>query len=619
MTFGNKLVPLAGFLLFLGVGLWLAQMLFAPTQSSMEWSELKASVQRGEVSEVVFRGEQVTVRLQGEEEIWRRSYVVSSDESFVPLLEEHGVAFRAVPSQGCQGGMYAVLMLPLVLMVIFWVFLFNRDSGGRGAAAFSRSSANLVPEEGTGVTFDDVAGVEEAAEELQEIVMFLKTPDQFTSLGGRPPKGVLLVGPPGTGKTLLARAVAGEAGVPFYSISGSGFVEMFVGVGAARVRDLFKNAANNAPCIIFIDELDAVGKARGVGGVSGNDEREQTLNQLLVEMDGFDNRKGVIVMAATNRPEILDQALLRPGRFDRQVLVDRPDLQGRKQILEVHARKLKMSEGVELNQIAQMTPGFGGADLANILNEAALLAARRGAEAIELADIQESIERVIAGLQKKSRRLSPEEKRTVAYHECGHAICAASSPGADPVTKISIIPRGISALGYTVQMPLEDRYLMSKAELLNRITVLYGGRAAEEIVFGDVTTGAQDDINKATDLARRMVTEFGMSKKVGAINYRAQRGRGMGASSEESFSASEGTAKEIEREVRRILHDCHERAQRILVENRPLLEEMSAHLLEHEVLDGEIMKGYLARSAQAESLEDRPTAEWVPTPLEDSG
>ena len=619
MKIGHKLLPFVGFALFLGLGLWLAQMLFAPTQLSLEWSELKASVVRGEVEEVVFRGDQVTSRMKGESEVWRRSFVVSTDESFVPLLEEHGVTYRAVPSQSCQGGMYAILMLPLVLMVLFWVFVFNRESGGRGATAFSRSSANVVPEDGTGVTFDDVAGVEEAAEELQEIVMFLKTPDQFTSLGGRPPKGVLLVGPPGTGKTLLARAVAGEAGVPFYSISGSGFVEMFVGVGAARVRDLFRNAGNNAPCIIFIDELDAVGKARGVGGVSGNDEREQTLNQLLVEMDGFDNRKGVIVMAATNRPEILDQALLRPGRFDRQVLVDRPDLRGRTEILNVHARKLKMSDEVDLNHIAQMTPGFGGADLANVLNEGALLAARRGAQAIEVVDIQEAIERVVAGLQKKSRRLSPEEKKTVAYHECGHAICAASSPGADPVTKISIIPWGISALGYTVQMPLEDRYLMSKAELLNRITVLYGGRAAEEIVFGDVTTGAQDDINKATDLARRMVTEFGMSKRVGAINYRAQGGRGMGSTGDEPFSASEGTAKEIEREVRRILHDCHERARRILVDNRFLLEEMSAHLLKHEVLDGEIMKGYLTRSTMAESLEDRPTAEWVPTPLEDSG
>ena len=615
----QRLFPVLGILILVALVAWMAQSFFAPSGEEIKWSELKASVERGEVEEIVFEGERVRARVQAENNtVWFTSFMVQSDESFIELLESKEVQYRARPVQGCQGGMLTLLLFPMLFLLVLWFVMAQRDGGGRGATAFSRSSAQVVPEEGTGVSFEDVAGVEEAAEELHEVVAFLKTPQKFTSLGGRPPKGVLLVGPPGTGKTLLARAVAGEAGVPFYSISGSGFVEMFVGVGAARVRDLFKTASNNAPCIIFIDELDAVGKARGVGGVAGNDEREQTLNQLLVEMDGFDNRKGVIVMAATNRPEILDQALLRPGRFDRQVLVDRPDLRGRTEILEVHARKLKMGDGVAFHNIAQLTPGFAGADLANVLNEAALLAARRDAKSIEMEDIQEAIERVIAGLQKKSRRLSPDEKKTVAYHECGHAICAAASPGADPVTKISIIPRGISALGYTVQMPLEDRYLMSKAELLNRITVLYGGRAAEELVFGDVTTGAQDDINKATDLARRMVTEYGMSKKVGAINYQPDRSNPYGLGQDERFSASEGTAKEIEREVRRILHMCHQRARDILMDNRVLLEEMSSHLLEHEVLDGTVMKNFLSRSLSADSLEDRPTAEWVPTPIEET-
>jgi len=601
-------------LVFVMVIAWMAQVAMTGGGRTITWTELKQHVEAGEVAEVTFDGDQVRARLKQAQganvpEVLQ-AVRIPEDKDFIKLLEENDVPYRATPTSSCQSMGLPLLLLPLLLLVAFWLFIMRRDPTGRGVAAFSRASARLVPEEGTGVTFEDVAGVDEAAEELKEIVTFLETPEKFTVLGGRPPKGVLLVGPPGTGKTLLARAVAGEAGVPFFSISGSDFVEMFVGVGAARVRDLFKNAQEHAPCIIFVDELDAVGKARGVGGPAGNEEREQTLNQLLVEMDGFDNRAGIIVMAATNRPEILDPALLRPGRFDRQVLVDRPDLKGRIAILEVHARQLKLSPDVDLEAIAQLTPGFAGADLANSLNEAALLAARRGADAIDTIDIKNAIERIIAGLEKKNRRLSPTERRTVAFHECGHAICAAASPGADPVRKISIIPRGIAALGYTIQVPLEDRYLMSKAELLNRITVLFGGRAAEELVFGEVTTGAHDDIRKATDLARRMVTEYGMSKKIGAVHYAGEPSNQFGMNMPGGgWAQSPETAEIIEQEIRKILDGCHQRSRSMLRENRPQLEEMAAYLLEHEVLDGEKMEAFLSSVNQSESLEDRPPTE----------
>ncbi|MBW1880354.1 MAG: ATP-dependent zinc metalloprotease FtsH [Deltaproteobacteria bacterium] len=606
--------PIVALLVFVLVIAWMAQVAMTGSGRSITWTELKEQVQSGEVEEVTFDGDQVRARLKQPDSERAPEVLhavrVPGDETFIKLLEENDVPYRATPTSNCQNMGVSLLLLPMLLLVALWLFMSRRDPTGRGVAAFSRASARLVPEEGTGVTFEDVAGVDEAAEELKEFVTFLETPEKFTVLGGRPPKGVLLVGPPGTGKTLLARAVAGEAGVPFFSISGSDFVEMFVGVGAARVRDLFKTAQEHAPCIIFVDELDAVGKARGVGGPAGNEEREQTLNQLLVEMDGFDNRGGIIVISATNRPEILDPALLRPGRFDRQVLVDRPDLRGRIAILEVHARTLKLSEDVDLQAIAQLTPGFAGADLANALNEAALLAARRDAEAVDTADIVNAIERIIAGLEKKNRRLSPAERRTVAFHECGHAICAAASPGSDPVRKISIIPRGIAALGYTIQMPLEDRYLMSKAELLNRITVLFGGRAAEELVFGDVTTGAHDDIRKATDLARRMVTEYGMSKKIGAVHYSNEPTSPYGmALSNGGPAQSPETAEIIEAEIRKILERCHQRSRDMLRGNRLHLEEMSAYLLEYEVLDGEKMEAFLSSVNPAESLEDRPLTE----------
>jgi cell division protease FtsH len=614
---GGRWTPVIGLVAFLLVLAWMSQALWSSRGEVVSWSEFKRALAEDRLAEVEVDGDRVRGRVRppggeaapGAPVEILHSVRVEGDDSFLALIERHGVELRAAPRAPCADGPALLFLFPLLMVMGLGSLLFRRDMPGRGVAAFGRSSARLVPEEGTGVSFEDVAGVEEAAEELREVVAFLRTPEKFTALGGRPPKGVLLVGPPGTGKTLLARAVAGEAGVPFFSISGSDFVEMFVGVGAARVRDLFKTAMPSAPCIIFIDELDAVGKARGVGGPSGNDEREQTLNQLLVEMDGFDNRKGIIVMAATNRPEILDPALLRPGRFDRQILVDRPDLQGRVAILRVHARKLKLAAQVDLEVIAQLTPGFAGADLANALNEAALLAARRDATAVTLEDVKDAIERIVAGLEKKNRRLSPSEKRTVAYHECGHAICAAASPGADPVQKISIIPRGIGALGYTMQMPLEDRYLMSKAELLNRVTVLFGGRAAEELVFGDVTTGAHDDIRKATDLARRMVTEYGMSNRLGPVDYASERMNAWGWSAGSDAARSPETAEVIEREVRSILDRCHDRAVSILNGHRPLLEEMATSLLDREVLDGDAMHGLLGRVTLAASLEDPPTGE----------
>ncbi len=600
-------------LVFLVVVVGLTQFAWNQRDEATSWTELKQLVADDQIAKVTFEGEWVRAIRKGEPrdasslvQVTR----VEGDEGFIELLEQHGVEYTAVQPNPCATGSLTFLIIPLMMLALFWVLVTRQSGPTRGMAAFGRSSASMAPEEGTGVTFEDVAGVEEAAEELQEVIAFLRTPEKFTALGGRPPKGVLLVGPPGTGKTLLARAVAGEAGVPFFSISGSAFVEMFVGVGAARVRDLFKNAIEHAPTIIFIDELDAVGKARGGTGPAGNEEREQTLNQLLVEMDGFDNRKGIIVMGATNRPEILDRALLRAGRFDRQVVVDRPDVRGREAILQVHAKNLKLAEDVDLETIAKLTPGFAGADLANVLNEAALLAARRDHERIEANDLSDAIERVVAGLEKKNRRLSEREKRTVAYHECGHAICAAASPGADPVTKISIIPRGMAALGYTIQLPLEDRYLMSKSELLNRITILYGGRAAEEIVFGDVTTGAHDDIRKASDLARRMVVEYGMSTSIGAVDYSGEaraNAFGMGQASGALVDASPETAEQIEREVHSILSGCHDRARQILLGNREILEEMANVLLVEEVLDGEPMKGYLARVKQADGLAEPPT------------
>lgn len=605
----RTILPLV-FLVAVMVMLIVAVMDLQSPPSPTTWTAAKEMVEQGQVQEVVFDAAQVRLITEKETPTRAGEFTVvqkvdADEEAFLALLEARGVPYSTAPISHC-GEMASMWGLFLVLFVVMGMVMMRRDNGvPPGVATFGQSTARLAPEEGTGVSFEDVAGIDEAVEELEEIVEFLKTPQKFTVLGGKIPKGVLLVGPPGTGKTLLARAVAGEAGAPFFSISGSDFVEMFVGVGAARVRDLFQKAAEHAPCIIFIDELDAVGKARGgAGSVGGQDEREQTLNQILVEMDGFDGRKGIIIIAATNRPEILDPALLRAGRFDRQVVVDRPDVKGREKILRVHAREMKLGEDVNLSIVARMTPGFAGADLANVLNEAALLAARYDKTAIEMIDLDNAVERIVAGLEKKSRRLNEKEKRVVAFHEAGHAICAAASPGSDPVQKISIIPRGIGALGYTLQTPTEDRYLLSSQELKNRIITLYGGRVAEEITFGDVTTGASDDIRKASDLARRMVAQYGMTQSMGAVDYGGERQNpfGIQGAGMRDVPVSDETARQIDAEVRRMLDACQNHARAVLMANRPLLSRMSEHLLEHEVLDRDELAEFLSGVVDTEGV-----------------
>ena len=497
-------------------------------------------------------------------------------------------------------------VVPAALFFLVWSYIGKKmGSAGGGLMQIGKSKAKVYIEKKTGVTFADVAGIDEAEEEVAEVVGFLKDPDKYQRLGGRIPKGVLIVGPPGTGKTLLARAVAGEAGVPFFSLTGSDFVEMFVGVGAARVRDLFMQAVKHAPSIIFIDELDAIGKARGVSMLTSNDEREQTLNQLLAEMDGFDPNQGVIIMAATNRPEILDAALLRPGRFDRQILVDRPDIKGRTKILQLHAKKVKLSADLDLAIVAAKTPGFVGADLANIVNEAALLAARQDKESIEMAEFDEAIERVVAGLQKKSHVINPKEKKIVAYHESGHALVAELVPGADPVSKISIIPRGVAALGYTSQLPTEDRYLMTRSELLARICVLLGGRVAEEIVFGDISTGAQNDLQRATEIARTMITQFGMSEKLGFVSLEGPRtATFLMVPTYSPKEYSEETARLIDEEVKQILTEAHTRARDLLISRRAALEELAKLLLEKEVVDRPALQAIL-KVRSIDSIKDK--------------
>jgi cell division protease FtsH len=517
-------------------------------------------------------------------------------------LEDNGVEFTAaLPKSNWLGSILGWIVPPLIFVAI-WQFFISRSAGGaQGALSLTKSRAKVYVEgDSTKVSFNDVAGVEEAKAELTEIVEFLKTPDRYKAIGARIPKGVLLIGPPGTGKTLMAKAVAGEAGVPFFSISGSEFVELFVGAGAARVRDLFEQAKQKAPCIIFIDELDAIGKSRGGGNgfVGGNDEREQTLNQLLTEMDGFAAGDAtVIVLAATNRPETLDPALLRPGRFDRQVLVDRPDLSGRQKILEIYAAKIKLDVKVDLKQIATRTPGFAGADLANLVNEAALLAARNQRETVTQADFNEAIERVVAGLEKKSRVLSEKEKKIVAYHEVGHALVGAVMPGGGKVAKISIIPRGMAALGYTLQMPIEDRFLMSESELKDQIATMLGGRAAEEVVFKSITTGASNDLQRATDLAERMVTTYGMSEILGPLAY--ERGEnnflGQGIGNPRRL-VSDDTAKAIDEEVKSIVENAHQQALDILEKNRDLLEQIAQEILEVEVIEGDKLHSFLEQA-----------------------
>ncbi|HTW73752.1 MAG TPA: ATP-dependent zinc metalloprotease FtsH [Steroidobacteraceae bacterium] len=526
----------------------------------------------------------------------------TQDPQLIAQLDAAHVSYRALPDSRALSSMLGWL-LPMLVFVGLWVWMLRRGLGGTGGlgalSQTSRSHAKVFIQKDTGVHFSDVEGIDEAKEELVEVVRFLKDPERYRRLGGHIPKGVLIVGAPGTGKTLLAKAVAGEAGVPFLSISGSEFVEMFVGVGAARVRDLFQQAAQLAPCIIFVDELDALGKARGIGGPASNDEREQTLNQLLVELDGFDTNSGVIVLAATNRPEILDPALLRPGRLDRHVAIDRPDIRGRERILRLHARHLVLGQDVDLAELAARTPGFAGADLANIVNEAALHAARSDKAAVGMADFAAAIDRQIGGLEKRNRVMNPREKQTVAYHEAGHALIAELRPQADRVSKISIIPRGIGTLGYTQQRPTEDRYLLKRTELLDRLDVLLGGRVAEELIFGDVSTGAQDDLRKASDMARSMITEYGMSERLGEITFEtgprsayldtgADRGR---------LGCSERTGRLIDEEVAQLIAEAHRRDMQTLRERRVTLEAIAHYLLQHEVIERDELLKLLATSA----------------------
>jgi cell division protease FtsH len=507
------------------------------------------------------------------------------------LLLDQGLKFDEPASPGAWKNYMPMLVLTGLFILVF--FLMLRRLGGAGSPmAFGRSRGKMYAQEDIGITFEDVAGIDEAVEELREVVEFLRQPERYQALGGRIPKGVLLVGPPGTGKTLLAKAIAGEAGVPFFSLSGSDFVEMFVGVGAARVRDMFQQAESKAPCIIFIDELDALGKTRGSSIVGGHDEREQTLNALLVEMDGFSSNSGVIVLAATNRPETLDPALLRPGRFDRHVLVDRPDVLGREAILKVHVQNVKLAGAVNLKDIAGLTPGFVGADLSNLVNEAALLAARNGKDSVGMTEFNEGIERVTAGLEKRKRVIQPDEKQRVAYHEAGHALVAYSLPNTDPVHKVSIIPRGLAALGYTMQRPEDDRYLMTQSELESRIQVLLAGTIAEEMTFADVSTGAQNDLERASDIARSMVMDYGMSR-LGRVNYReSERSPFLigGGDVGRARMHSEQTAREIDEEVRRIVDESMEKVRKILDSRKASLEALSKRLIEREVIDGEELR-----------------------------
>jgi len=584
--------------------------LVAPGGTTLSYSEFKQAVRGGQVAEVTI-GEQ-TIRGQYRREVGGSLNFNTNRIEDPKLLEELDASGVKYTGEFVSRWLPEVLswMIPILLLVALWSFFFRRMSGAEGGVmSFARSKHRVFAEDDVKVSFADVAGVDEAEQELKEIVEFLRTPKKYTQLGGRIPKGVLLVGPPGTGKTLLARAVAGEAKVPFFSLSGSEFVEMFVGVGAARVRDLFAQAEQKAPCIIFIDELDALGRARVQSPMGSHEEREQTLNQLLAEMDGFDSRKAIIIMGATNRPEVLDPALLRPGRFDRQVLVDKPDIRGREDVLQIHTKHVKLSPNVDLKVVAARTAGFAGADLANLVNEAALLAARNDKTAVEMSDFDEAIDRLIAGLEKK-RVMSTKEREIVAYHESGHAIVATVIPGMDPVHKISIVQRGFGALGYTMQLPLEDRYLMQRKDLLNQLAVLLGGRTAEEIALGEISTGAQNDLQRATDIARAMVTEWGMSDALGAVNYDGhKRSRFLDMPiGPERGNYGEDTARLIDSEVKRIVTDAHATAREILTDKREVLETITRQLLEQEVMEGAQLRRLLGVpvEAAAESPDKTP-------------
>ena len=556
----------------------------------ISYSEFETLLEDGQVKQVWVKQNSVEGEFKAPSPQGRQYFVTNRvDPDIAQMLSKYGVEFTGVTESTFFRDLLSWI-LPALIFVGIWVFVIRRmaeKQGLGGMMSVGKSKAKVYVEKDTKVSFKDVAGVDEAKAELQEIVSFLQEPEKHGRLGAHIPKGILLVGPPGTGKTLLARAVAGEAAVPFFSISGSEFVEMFVGVGAARVRDLFEQARKAAPCIIFIDELDALGRARGLSPMSGHDEKEQTLNQLLSELDGFDPSQGIVLLAATNRPEILDPALLRAGRFDRQVLVDRPDKLGRIEILKVHVKKITLARDVDLEHVASLTPGFSGADLANLVNEAALVATRRSADSVSTNDFSEAIERIVAGLEKKSRVLNQHEREVVAHHEMGHALVAASLPGMDPVHKISIIPRGIGALGYTIQRPTEDRFLMTREELKNKMAVLLGGRAAEVLVFDEISTGASDDLDKATNIARNMVTRFGMSAKAGQIVYEPERQAFLGQDIygvSKSRDYSEETAKLIDNEIRALVDEAYQRATAILAERRRDLDQGAELLLERETL-----------------------------------
>ena len=603
------------------IALWFFQQFFlaprAQQASEITYSTFKQNLTAGQIITVVIGDSSLTGTMKNPQLStpttpvtntvpFDTAFTAGDDPKLVEELQKAGVEFSFQRPANPIGGLLLAYGLPLLLLGSFW-FMMSRRMGQGGAGGLGgifnvgKSKATEVKPEAIGVTYKDVGGADEAIAELQEIIQFLKTPEQFTALGGHIPKGVLLVGPPGTGKTLLAKATAGEASVPFFETSGSEFIEMFVGVGAARVRDLFVKAHQVAPAIVFIDEIDAIGRSRGgVISMGGNDEREQTLNQLLAEIDGFktDIGKPVIIMAATNRPEVLDPALLRAGRFDRQVAVGNPDREGRLQILKIHSRAIKLAPDFDLERAARMTPGFSGADLANVMNEAALLAARHNAMDVTLGDFEAAIERVIAGSEKKTRVMNEQERKTVAYHESGHALVAALTPNGDPVSKISIIPRSRGSLGYTMQMPTEDRYLLTMDELLDKISIMLGGRAAEKVIFDTLSTGASDDILRASELARRMVTEYGMSEKLGSVRYAGQQLQYLGGAVQDDSQISPATRQLIDGEVQRIVTEQYGRAYTCLQAHRAALESLTAQLLQQETVDGSAVKQALARETQ---------------------
>lgn len=623
---GKLKITLWDVLFVLAIAMLVHSLASVPSTTTLSYSEFKSLVSAGRVAEVTLSAQQITgtikpgsldgvlppqsiAKLPQDSERERAFTTIAvNDPDLVRQLDAAQVRYSGARSTNWLMTLLS-WVLPALIFVGLWAFVINRMGRGLGPGGglldIGKSKARLYMEKLVNVTFADVAGVDEAKEELKEIITFLRDPKQYGRLGARIPKGVLLVGPPGTGKTLLARAVAGEAGVPFFSISGSEFVEMFVGVGAARVRDLFTQARAKAPCIIFIDELDALGRARGISPAGGgHDEKEQTLNQLLAELDGFDPSSGVVLLAATNRPEILDPALLRAGRFDRQILVDRPDKAGRVQILNVHLRKIRVDTSVKVEDIAALTPGFTGADLANLVNEAALLATRRNAELVTMLDISNALERIVAGLEKRNRLLNENERRTVAYHECGHAIVSLLTPSADAVQKVSIIPRGIGALGYTLQRPLEDRFLMTRHELIERMTVLLGGRGAEQLLCSEVSTGAADDLAKATDIARHMVKRYGMSEALGPVSYETAATPLLGPTADyyRPRDYAESTAGRIDAQVRELIEEAARRAHELLLAHRHTLESMANELLARETLDVQAIEKIRAELTRSTAL-----------------